>query len=103
MLTPPTGSATLQHDHIGNGSWSHFNGGYAHQSTIVPINTRTLDQTTCLQRNNWNNSWGFKSNHTNGANFVFADGSVKFISQSIDMTAYQLLGGRNDGQPIPNY
>ena len=92
-----------QHDHFFNGSWMHFNGGASHVTTIIPMNTRTLDQTTCLRRDNWNNSWGFKSNHTNGANFVFADGSVKFISQSIDMTAYQLLGGRNDGQPIPNY
>ena len=43
-------------------------------------------------------SFGFKSRHTGGANFAFGDGSVHFISQSIDMRAYQLLGTRNDGQ-----
>ena len=95
-----------QHDHFFNGSWMHFNGGASHFSTIVPINTKTLDQNpadSCTFRNNWNTAWGFKSNHTNGANFVFADGSVHYLTQSIDMTTYQLLGGRNDGQPIPNY
>ena len=49
---------------------------------------------------NWNVSWGFKSNHTNGANFVFADGSVRFLAQSIDHRTYQLLGARDDGQPV---
>ncbi len=100
------------HDHMFNGSWMHFNGGYSHISTIIPINTRITHRNQCSggtaepatqARGNWNVSWGFKSKHTNGANFVFADGSVKFLSQSIDMIAYQYLGGRNDGQPIPNF
>jgi len=105
-----------KHDHFwgGGGEWSHFNGGAAHVSTIVPIN-QPIDKPwrtgSCgnLSLNpppndrNWNVSWGFKSNHSGGANFVFADGSVHFLSQSIDMRAYVLLGGRNDGQAIPNY
>jgi prepilin-type processing-associated H-X9-DG protein len=49
---------------------------------------------------NWHVTWGFKSNHTGGANFCFADGSVHFIQQGIDMRAYQYLGCRNDGQPV---
>jgi prepilin-type N-terminal cleavage/methylation domain-containing protein/prepilin-type processing-associated H-X9-DG protein len=49
---------------------------------------------------NWSVTWGFKSNHPQGANFCFADGSVHFLSQSIDMRTYQYLGCRNDGQPV---
>jgi len=49
---------------------------------------------------NWGLTWGFKSKHAGGANFAFGDGSVHFISQEIDMKAYQLLGCRNDGQVV---
>jgi len=45
-------------------------------------------------------SFGFKSRHSGGCNFCFADGSVHFLSQSIDHRTYQLLGCRNDGQPV---
>ncbi|MEQ1826482.1 MAG: DUF1559 domain-containing protein [Pirellula sp.] len=41
---------------------------------------------------------GFGSYHTGGANFVFADGSVRFLSLNIDQELYQNLGNRKDGQ-----
>jgi len=93
-----------QHDHFTNSGWFHFNGGGVGASTIVPINYRS-DATDCngtnnqIYRGNWNVSWGFKSNHTNGVNFVFGDGAVRFINQSIDHRTFQLLGCRNDNQP----
>jgi prepilin-type processing-associated H-X9-DG protein len=46
---------------------------------------------------NWAVTWGFKSNHPNGANFAMVDGSVHFISQTIDHRTYQFLGCRHDG------
>ena len=44
--------------------------------------------------------WGFRSQHPGGANFLFGDGSVKFLKESIDMAAYQSLGTRNGGELI---
>jgi len=41
-----------------------------------------------------------KSLHTGGAGVVFADGSVRFIRNSISQLNYQLIHGRNDGQVI---
>jgi prepilin-type processing-associated H-X9-DG protein len=104
----------MQHDHLRQwnavnntfGRWWDFNHGSAHATTIIPINYRSdyqdPDGNRCVnpERNyqNWNVSWGFKSNHGNGANFLFGDGSVHFLNQGIDHRTYQLLGCRNDGQ-----
>jgi len=94
------------HDHAAwDMNWTSYNGGAAHASTIVPINVKTDQQTWCSPPNqaysNWNISWGFKSRHSGGANFLLGDGSVRFLSQTIDMRTYIYLGTRNDGQAIP--
>jgi prepilin-type N-terminal cleavage/methylation domain-containing protein/prepilin-type processing-associated H-X9-DG protein len=88
----------------GHRAWYVFDGGNGYGSTIVPINYRTdsRDPTMCnppdRHYQNWALCFGFKSNHPGGANFVFGDGSVHFITQSIDTRTFQLLGCRNDGQ-----
>jgi prepilin-type N-terminal cleavage/methylation domain-containing protein/prepilin-type processing-associated H-X9-DG protein len=92
------------------GHWLNENSGYSHCTTVVPINYRTnvQDDPTCSQSKehswtNWGVSHGFKSNHTGGANFLFGDGSVHFLSQNIDHIVYQYLGARNDGQVLGQY
>jgi len=90
-----------QHDHFTNAGWYHFNGAGVGAGTNVPINMRS-DGNDCNDpvrraRFNWNVSWGFKSKHSGGANFLFGDGSVRFIRETIDHRTYQLLGCRNDG------
>jgi prepilin-type N-terminal cleavage/methylation domain-containing protein/prepilin-type processing-associated H-X9-DG protein len=49
---------------------------------------------------NWHVTWGFKSKHTGGAMFAYVDGSVHFVSETIDHQLYQYLGCRNDNQVI---
>jgi len=39
---------------------------------------------------------GFSSWHDGGAHFCLADGSVRFISQNVNLQTFQLLGPRND-------
>jgi prepilin-type N-terminal cleavage/methylation domain-containing protein/prepilin-type processing-associated H-X9-DG protein len=96
-------SRPAEHDHLAGQQWWSFNGGAAHCTTIIPINHFSGSHDWCnpstVQNmfHNWDVSWGFKSNHTAGANFAFGDGSVHFIKQSIDHRLYQLLGCRNDG------
>ncbi len=102
-----------RHDHLegGQGQYWQFNGGVAHCTTIIPLNYAVTRPILPLHANswcspadqysgNWDVSWGFASQHTGGANFAFADGSVHFLTQGIDTRTYNLLGCRNDGQPF---
>ncbi len=41
--------------------------------------------------------------HNNGAQFSFADGSVHFLSDSIQWITYQNLGDRRDGQVLESF
>jgi prepilin-type N-terminal cleavage/methylation domain-containing protein/prepilin-type processing-associated H-X9-DG protein len=51
--------------------------------------------------NSYNTAMGFKSAHPGGAQFVFCDGSVHFLTELIDHTTYQALGDRHDGVVTP--
>ena len=44
--------------------------------------------------------WGFKSFHPGGANFAMADGSVKFVKQTIHPRTYNALGTRHKGEVV---
>jgi prepilin-type processing-associated H-X9-DG protein len=88
--------------------WASTFGGNSEAFTIMPINywIDPDDLSWCGQASgkgpahnvwNWGVSWGFKSWHPGGTNFVFADGSVHFLSAGIEHKTYQLLGCRHDG------
>ena len=84
----------------------------AQGQTIQPINwtiepvpvDATWASTTCADRNrclwNWSVTWGFKSRHPGGANFALVDGSVRFVSETIDHETFQYIGCRHDGQSV---
>ena len=92
--------------HVRNG-WSRSNrwGMY----TQIPINYDSCYEsqaaaeadgmTGCNARCNWNTEVGFKSLHPGGANFLFGDGSVHFLPETIDHWMYQYLGDKDDGNP----
>jgi len=88
-----------------DGHWALAGPGRA-LTTIIPINTFTDyfgdDGCTFAPRRfylNNNVASGFKSRHPGGAYFALADGSVRFLKQTIDHQVYQYLGCRDDGQP----
>ena len=45
-------------------------------------------------------AWGFGSWHTGGANFVFCDGSVRFLPDSISFPVFQALNTANGGEQL---
>ncbi len=58
--------------------------------TCIPINT--FDSTASGAT--WERACGFKSRHPGGANFCLGDGSVHFLSSSIDFKLFNALGTR---------
>jgi prepilin-type N-terminal cleavage/methylation domain-containing protein/prepilin-type processing-associated H-X9-DG protein len=77
----------------------------------------SLRNALTLTRNAWGliNGTGYQygpsSMHPGGCQFLLADGSVRFVSETIDaannvqpnMSTYQKLGSRNDGQVIGEF
>jgi prepilin-type processing-associated H-X9-DG protein len=85
---------------------------WTYGSTVIPLNWTThlhegeqeADGTECRFGNayeisphcslNWSYAIGFRSRHPQGANFAMADGSARFVKQSIDHRIYNALGTR---------
>ena len=43
---------------------------------------------------------GFKSEHPGGMNMCMGDGSVRFVSETIDYRTWVFLGARSDGEVV---
>lgn len=67
-----------------------------------PINLRNGGGAAGTSDNVANNS-GFGSLHPGGAQFLLGDGSTHFIAETVDLTTYDRLGQRNDGETPGDY
>jgi prepilin-type N-terminal cleavage/methylation domain-containing protein len=60
-----------------------------------PANSPTLQAD-----NHWH---GFSSTHEGGAHFLLGDGSVRFVSENLDINIYSRLAATADGNPTPDF
>jgi len=75
-----------------------FCDNYPVSSTHIPINL-TMENDGGIPRDYWRTS-GFKSMHPGGVDFVMADGSVRFVSATVDYLVYNALGSRAAGESV---
>lgn len=105
----------------GNTRWGAAHYPRSHVSTNVRLNTKKspagcnpnmgsgpMSRPVVLALSdpqNWinNGCFGFRSPHSGGVNFVFCDGSVKFLRDSISHRTYMALGSRAKGDIPGDY
>jgi prepilin-type N-terminal cleavage/methylation domain-containing protein/prepilin-type processing-associated H-X9-DG protein len=99
-----TSGAYAGQPRTGSTTWVRAHPGDSHATTNVPLNTRTYVPRDAAPRDYWMRSsyYAFRSVHSGGGNFVFGDGSVKFISETVPFATYQWLGSRNSTLPPPS-
>jgi prepilin-type N-terminal cleavage/methylation domain-containing protein/prepilin-type processing-associated H-X9-DG protein len=85
--------------------WALGERGYTLFHTVVPPNSKDYPWRTCGFTCNGcspegSNFVNANSNHPGGANFAFADGSVRLIKETVNMQTYWALGTRNGAEVI---
>ncbi|MDR1957494.1 MAG: DUF1559 domain-containing protein [Planctomycetaceae bacterium] len=83
----------------GNGSQGSSTDGNVDNDTGVYRAVRRTKHDILINTaapNNYNKA--YSSLHTGGANFVFGDGSVHFVSETVNTTMYDLLGRSDSGK-----
>jgi len=83
----------------GDTTWNYGHVYFSYSYTTTPMNlhqvaTWPYDPARIPE----DGKYSFRSAHVGGVNFVFADGSVKFLRQTISMDTYRALGSRNGGE-----
>lgn len=90
--------------------WFWYNGSTA--TTAIPLNAAPVcggangvDRNTGLRncRGDWPNNYSFMSRHPGGGHFALADGTVRFVNDSISRIVYLGLGTRAGAEDNGEY
>jgi prepilin-type N-terminal cleavage/methylation domain-containing protein/prepilin-type processing-associated H-X9-DG protein len=75
--------------------WAH---GQHHYQHILAPNTRSCGWLPSLR-----SAMTASSRHTGGVNLLLGDGSVRFVTNSVNIQTWRALGSRNGGEVVGDY
>ncbi len=82
--------------------WYWFNTCTA--TTAIPLNAPARPGRTLQQDwGNWPDNYSFKSRHVGGGHFAMCDGSVRFVSQNINLNLYRYLGSIQGNETVGQF
>ncbi|PHS03311.1 MAG: hypothetical protein COA78_18315 [Blastopirellula sp.] len=79
------------------GSWCHYN--HTTGTCAIPLNYKQPNG-KIWGRGDWGRNYSFHSNHPGGAQFAYADGSVAFIPDVVDINTYRALATREGDEVV---
>lgn len=74
-----------------------------HRTMVNALNTPPGTGTTRNETNGDRRNGAFGSYHPGGGNFLLGDGSVRFISETIDFATYRALSTRNGAETLGEF
>jgi prepilin-type processing-associated H-X9-DG protein len=100
------GAACVSTGQYGSSTGRYWMNPAAHKTwfnTLAPPNWPYPDCTSCTGCGDTDGQgvWPARSRHPGGVNSAMVDGSVRFTANTIDLTAYQSLGTRANGDQAP--
>jgi prepilin-type processing-associated H-X9-DG protein len=81
--------------------WYWFNAVAA--TCAIPLNYKPEPDLQVAMEGDWWHNYSFLSRHSGGAHFALVDGSVKFVSASIDRDTYRALATVDASEAVPEF
>lgn len=103
-ITDGTSKTLMIGENVGEMNIRHSAAFYSNGSSCscnTPLNYRVAESPEESSTIFWFDMQGYNSRHPGGVQFCLADGSVRFLSDSIDNVLYRTSCTRNGGESVP--
>lgn len=97
--TTVVGESVVNKSLASNNGWCWVHTVESSAFTAIPINTYKYNSTGV----SWEIGWSFASTHVGGCHFLLADGTVRFLSENMNLNTYRNLSTIEGGETIGEF